>query len=95
MSLIYTRFKTSLASLDCQFQRLLTIVHGFFSSFLNEIRGTVDYILLGTWGSGPQQVFTMGANIDGVPYSGNGPNKKDAKKACAKDILLKLYSIRA
>ena len=64
-------------------------------SFLNEIRGTVDYILLGTWGSGPQQVFTMGANIDGVPYSGNGPNKKDAKKACAKDILFKLYSIRA
>lgn len=64
-------------------------------SFLNEIRGTVDYILLGTWGTGPQQVFTMGANIDGVPYSGNGPNKKDAKKACAKDILLKLYSIRA
>ena len=25
----------------------------------------------------------MGANIDGVPYSGNGPNKKDAKKMCA------------
>ena len=37
----------------------------------------------------------MGANIDGVPYSGNGPNKKDAKKACAKDILKKLYSIHA
>ena len=70
-------------------------IHVFLSSFLNEIRGTVDYILLGTWGTGPQQVFTMGANIDGVPYSGNGPNKKDAKKACAKDILLKLYSIRA
>ena len=34
--------------------------HCFSSSFLNEIRGTVDYILLGTWGTGPQQVFTMG-----------------------------------
>ena len=63
-------------------------------SFLNEIRGAVDYILLGTWGTGPQQVFTMGVNIDGVPYSGNGPNKKDAKKNCAKEILAKLYSIK-
>lgn len=63
-------------------------------SFLNEIRGAVDYILLGTWGTGPNAVFTMGVNIDGVPYSGNGPNKKDAKKNCAKEILSKLYSIR-
>jgi len=62
-------------------------------AFLNEIRGTVDYMLLGTWGTGPNVVFTMGVNIEGVPYSGNGPNKKDAKKACAKDILARLYRI--
>jgi len=64
-------------------------------SLLNEIRGTPpDYVLLGTWGAGPKAVFTMGANIDGVPYSGTGANKKEAKKACAKDILAKLYSIK-
>merc|ERR1719319_892485 len=64
-------------------------------SFLNEIRGhPPDYVLLGTWGAGPKAVFTMGANIDGVPYSGTGANKKEAKKACAKDILAKLYSIK-
>merc|ERR1712059_91969 len=62
-------------------------------SFLNEIRGTVEYMLLGTWGTGPSTVFTVGCNIDGVPYSGNGPNKKEAKKACAKDILGRLYRI--
>jgi len=64
-------------------------------SFLNEIRGTVEYMLLGTWGTGPSTVFTVGCNIDGVPYSGNGPNKKEAKKACAKDILGRLYRITA
>ena len=64
-------------------------------AFLNEIRGAVDYMLLGTWGTGPDQVFTMGVNIDGKPYSGNGANKKEAKKNCAKEILAKLYSIKA
>jgi len=62
-------------------------------AFLNEIKGTVDYQQLGTWGTGPNMVFTMGVKIDGVDYSGSGPNKKDAKKACAKEILAKLYRI--
>merc|ERR1712179_890337 len=63
-------------------------------SFLNEIRGATEYILLGTWGSGHDTVFTMGVNIDGVAYSGSGPNKKDAKRNCAKEILGKVYSIK-
>lgn len=62
-------------------------------AFLNEVRGPVDYEELGTWGTGPNMVFTMGVNIDGIPYSGTGPNKKDAKKACAQEILAKLYRI--
>ena len=55
-------------------------------AFLNEIRGNVVY-------TGPNMVFSMGTNIDGVAYSGTGANKKDAKKNCAKDVLNKLYKI--
>ena len=62
-------------------------------AFLNEIRGNVVYTLLGSWGTGPNMVFSMGTNIDGKPYSGTGPNKKEAKKNCAKDVLSKLYRI--
>ena len=78
-------------------------------SFLNEIRGVVEYVLLGQYGNCEvgkilniqlkicviviiflniffmprffflQQAnysFTMGCNIDGVPYSGSGKTKK-------------------
>lgn len=62
-------------------------------AFLNEIRGTVDYRDLGTWGQGPTETYTVGANIDGVPYSGTAETKKDAKKNCAIDILTRLYRI--
>jgi len=62
-------------------------------AFLNEIRGNVTYTLLGTWGTGPNMVFSIGTNIDGKPYSGTGANKKEAKKNCAKDVLSKLYRI--
>jgi len=62
-------------------------------AFLNEIRGGVEYVELGTWGIGPNVSYTVGANLDGVPYSGTGANKKDAKKNCAIDILMRLYQI--
>jgi len=62
-------------------------------AFLNEIRGNVDYQELGTWGTGPNLVFTIGVNIDGTDYSGSGPSKKEAKKACAQEILAKLYKV--
>lgn len=62
-------------------------------SFLNEIRGVVEYVELGTFGQSPNISYTMGANIDGEPYSGTGSTKKDAKKACAVDILTRLYRI--
>ena len=62
-------------------------------AFLNEIRGSVDYVDLGTWGQGPTTSFTVGTNIDGVPYSGTAENKKDAKRKCAVDILTRLYRI--
>jgi len=62
-------------------------------AFLNEIRGNVEYTQLGSWGTGPNLVFSMGLNIDGMPFSGTGPSKKEAKRNCAKDVLAKLYKI--
>ena len=62
-------------------------------AFLNEIRGNTEYSQLGSWGTGTNQVFSMGVNIEGVAYSGSGPSKKEAKKNCAKDVLAKLYKI--
>lgn len=63
-------------------------------SFLNEIRGNVEYVLLGMYGNCEENYsFTMGCNIDGVPYSGSGKTKKDAKKNCSMDVLSRLYRI--
>lgn len=61
--------------------------------FLNELRGTVDYQELGSWGQGEQAVFSIGVNIDGIAYSGTGSTKKDAKRNCAIDILTRLYKV--
>jgi hypothetical protein len=62
-------------------------------AFLNEIRGQVEYMELGQHGTNPDITFNIGVNIDGVPYSGSGTSKKDAKKACAADVLIRLYGI--
>lgn len=62
-------------------------------AFINEIRGVVEYVDLGTWGQGMAETYTVGANIDGVPYSGTASSRKDAKKNCAIDILTRLYRI--
>ena len=62
-------------------------------AFLNEIRGNVDYTELGAYGQMPNVTFSVGVNIDGVPYSGTGMNKKEAKKNCAIDVLQRLYRI--
>ena len=39
-------------------------------AFLNEVRGTVEYVDLGQWGVYPNITYTVGANIEGIPYSG-------------------------
>jgi len=62
-------------------------------AFLNEVRGTVEYVDLGQWGVYPNITYTVGANIEGIPYSGTSDNKKEAKKQCAIDILTRLYRI--
>lgn len=63
-------------------------------AFLNEIRGQVEYVELGAYGQTPDNMtYTVGTNIDGVPYSGVGESKKDAKKNCAIDVLTRLYRI--
>lgn len=63
-------------------------------AFLNEIRGHVNYVDLGVYGTGDSQTFTVGTNIDGVPYSGTGSSKKEARRSCAADILDRVYRIK-
>jgi hypothetical protein len=45
-------------------------------SLLNELRGSLDYACVSSWGSGTHQLFTMGVTIDGVSYTGTASNKK-------------------
>ncbi len=47
-------------------------------SLLNELRGSLDYACVSSWGSGTHQLFTMGVTIDGVSYTGTASNKKVA-----------------
>ena len=63
-------------------------------AFLNEIRGPVNYVDLGVYGTGNSQTFSVGTNIDGVPYSGTGSCRKEAKRSCAVDILDRVYRIK-
>merc|ERR1719429_172608 len=48
---------------------------------LNELRGGVTFIVVGSSGVTPNIIFTLGCEIDGTQYTGVGRNKKDAKKA--------------
>ena len=62
-------------------------------AFLNEIRGAIEFKDLGHWGTGDTEKFTIGTNIDGVPYSGTASSRKEAKRNCAADVLTRLYKI--
>lgn len=60
---------------------------------LNELRGGVTFEVKGESGAPPNTVFTMGLELDGKVYRGEGRNKKDAKKNCALEVLKELYNI--
>jgi dsRNA-specific ribonuclease len=60
---------------------------------LNELRGGVVFNVIGEAGAPPNTIFTMGLELDGKVYTGDGKNKKDAKKNCALEVLRELYKI--
>lgn len=60
---------------------------------LNELRGGVSYSLVSESGTPPNMMFTFGTEIDGIKYTGEGKNKKDAKKNCAVNVLKIKYEV--
>jgi len=60
---------------------------------LNELRGGVSYSLVAESGTPPNMTFTFGTQIDGQTFTGEGKNKKDAKKNCAVNVLKVIYEV--
>ena len=60
---------------------------------LNELRGGVTYNTVSEVGTTPNVVFTIGTDIDGQTFTGEGRSKKDAKRSCAVAALKALYNI--
>jgi len=60
---------------------------------LNELRGGVSYALVSETGTPPNMMFTFGTEIDGQAFTGEGKNKKDAKKKCAENVLKVIYGV--
>lgn len=61
---------------------------------LNELNGPIEFELSGEAGELPHgKVFTMSCTVQEKAYSGNGKNKKDAKKAAAVAVLADIYQI--
>jgi hypothetical protein len=59
-------------------------------SLLNELRGSLDYACVSSWGSGTHQLFTMGVTIDGVSYTGTASNKKVIGNQCCGSALVSM-----
>ncbi len=60
---------------------------------LNEVRGSINYELVEKRGENPHATFVLSVYIDGRPFYGHGKNKKEAKRACAVNVLKELYGI--
>jgi len=60
---------------------------------LNELRGGVSYSLVSETGTPPNMMFTFGTQVDGKTFTGEGKNKKDAKKNCALNVLKVVYQV--
>ena len=55
------------------------------------------YNLVGEEGTPPNMVYTYSAEVTdhtgkGTTYAGMGRSKKDAKKACAMEVLMKVFN---
>ena len=44
-------------------------------------------------GAPPHCIFTIGTEVDGINFTGAGKSKKDAKKVCAMEVLMKVYNV--
>lgn len=60
---------------------------------LNELRGGVLFNLVSEVGTSPNIKFTIGVDIDGKTFTGEGNTKKEAKKNCAIEVLKLCHSI--
>ena len=60
---------------------------------LNELRGGVLFNLVSEVGSSPNISFTIGVDIDGKRFTGEGKTKKEAKKNCAIEVLKQCHDI--
>jgi len=60
---------------------------------LNELRGGVTYNCVNEVGTSPNVIFTLATDVEGKTYTGEGKNKKDAKRACAVQVLKVVYNI--
>lgn len=60
---------------------------------LNELRGGVLFNLVSEVGSSPNITFTIGVDVDGKTYTGEGKTKKEAKKNCAIEVLKQVHTI--
>ena len=60
---------------------------------LNELRGGVLFNLVSEVGASPNISFTIGVDVDGKTFTGDGKTKKEAKKNCAIEVLKHVHNI--
>ena len=60
---------------------------------LNELRGGVLFNLVSEVGTSPNITFTIGVDVDGKRFTGEGKTKKEAKKNCAIEVLKLCHGI--
>jgi len=60
---------------------------------VNELRGQDNYHVVEEKGTSPTTIFVMAAEVDGNTFSGQGRNKKEAKRQCAMAIMAQLHNI--
>ena len=60
---------------------------------LNELRGGVLFNLVSEVGTSPNITFTIGVDVDGKTFTGEGKTKKEAKKNCAIEVLKLCHAI--
>eukprot|EP00088_Acartia_fossae_P018463 TRINITY_DN2067_c0_g1_i1.p1 TRINITY_DN2067_c0_g1~~TRINITY_DN2067_c0_g1_i1.p1 ORF type:complete len:362 (+),score=120.53 TRINITY_DN2067_c0_g1_i1:102-1088(+) len=59
---------------------------------LNEMLGAQTFDFTQD-GAPPNHVYICTVNVNGTVYTGSAKSKKEAKKMCAKDAMLKIYNI--
>jgi hypothetical protein len=60
---------------------------------LSHMRPCTTYMDLGSQGTPPNITHTVGCQVDGENFVGAGRSKKDARRACATEVLKKLFKL--